>query len=73
RSRPLNQESTAISETILNLWVKYKQAHQKRDGYSSGIARLDRNRFMRLFASAADAEAAKKLDPGDKDAEKDSQ
>ena len=72
RSRPLNQESSEISRIILDLWVKYKDAHQKRDAYSSGIARLDRGRFQRLFGSAADAEAAKKLDPGDKDEKQDS-
>ena len=72
RSRPLNQESTEISRIILGLWVKYKDAHQKRDAYSSGIAKLDRGRFQRLFGSAADAEAAKKLEAEDRDAEKDS-
>jgi hypothetical protein len=72
KSRPLNQESTEISRIILDLWVKYKQAHQNRDAYSSGIAKLDRGRFQRLFGSAANAEAAKKLDPGDRDSDKDS-
>jgi len=72
KSRPLNQEATAISESILGLWMKYKQAHHDRDGYSTGIAKLDRNRFSRLFGSAADAEAAKRLDPEDRDARKDS-
>lgn len=72
KSRPLNQESTEISRITLDLWVKYKQAHQNRDAYSSGIAKLDRGRFQRLFGSAADAEAAKKLDPGDRDSDKDS-
>jgi hypothetical protein len=72
RSRPLNQESTEISRIILDLWVKYKDAHQRRDAYSSGIARLDRGRFQRLFGSAADAEAAKKIDPADRDEKQDS-
>jgi hypothetical protein len=72
KSRPLNQESTEISRITLDLWVKYKQAHQNRDAYSSGIAKLDRGRFQRLFGSAADAEAAKKIDPADRDAEKES-
>lgn len=72
RSRPLNQESTEISRIILGLWVKYKQAHRDRNTYSSGNAKLDRSRFERLFGSAADAETAKKLDPVDRDAEKES-
>jgi hypothetical protein len=72
RSRPLNQESTEISRIILDLWVKYKERHRERNAYSSGTAKLDRARFQRLFGSAADAEAAKKLDPEDRNAEKDS-
>jgi hypothetical protein len=72
RSRPLNQESTEISRIILDLWVKYKQRHRERNAYSSGNAELDRTRFQRLFGSAADAEAAKKLDPDDRDEKKDS-
>lgn len=72
KARPLNDESTQISEIILNLWVKYKDAHKKNDGYSDGKAKLDRKRFTRLFISAANAEAAKKLSSDDRDANKDS-
>jgi len=70
--RPLNTESIKINETILNLWLKYKDNHQKNDGYRTGVARLDRNRFLRLFAAAADAESAKRLDSDDKNSDKDS-
>ncbi len=72
KSRPLNKESTAISESILELWIKYKANHEKNDGYNTGIAKLDRKRFIRLFVSAASAEAAKQLDPSDKDSKQDS-
>jgi hypothetical protein len=72
RARALNEESTQISEIILKLWVKYKDNHKLKDTYSDGNAKLDRNRFIRLFSSAASAEVAKKLDPDDKNAEKDS-
>ncbi len=72
KSRPLNEESTKISESILKLWLKYKENHEKNDGYKSGVAKLDRKRFVRLFVSAASAEAAKNLDPDDKDSDKDS-
>lgn len=72
KARALNDESTQISEITLNLWIKYKNNHQAKDTYSDGIAKLDRNRFGRLFASAASAEQAKKLDGDDKDASKDS-
>jgi hypothetical protein len=67
RARALNSESTQISDIILALWVKYKTNHANNNGYGSGIAKLDRDRFTRLFISAANAETAKKLDAGDKD------
>lgn len=70
--RPLNAESIQINETILKLWLKYKDAHQKTDGYRTGVARLDRDRFLRLFGAAADAEAAKRLDRDDRNVDKDS-
>ena len=72
KARTLNKESTEISEIILNLWLKYKNNHAAKDGYSDGNAKLDRARFTRLFVSAADAEASKKLNPDDKNANKDS-
>lgn len=73
KARPLNEESSQISEIILNLWVKYKNAHKEKDGYLDGKAKLDRKRFTRLFISAANAESAKKLNAEDRDASKDAQ
>jgi len=70
--RALNEESTQISETILKLWLKYKDAHKANDTYSDGTARLDRERFFRLFVAAASAERAKKLTADDKDPTKNS-
>ena len=72
KSRPLNDESTQISESILKLWIKYKNKHKDKATYTTGNAKLDRNRFVRLFISAASAEAAKSLDPDDADTSKDS-
>lgn len=72
QARALNKESTEIATIMLNFWLKYKAAHAKADGYSDGIAKLDRKRFTRLFVAAADAEAAKQLDPDDRDTSKDS-
>lgn len=72
KARPLNDESTQISEIILTLWVKYKSNHAAKDGYPDGIAKLDRARFTRLFIAAANAEAAKKLTAAEKDPEKES-
>ena len=71
-ARALNEESTQISGITLNLWVKYKDGHKAKDTYSDGTAKLDRNRFIRLFAAAASAERAKNLDADDKDASKES-
>lgn len=72
QARPLNQDSTEISEIILSLWIKYKGNHATKNIYSTGNAKLDRNRFNRLFVSAANAEFAKKLGADDKNPDKDS-
>lgn len=72
RARALNKESTEVVAITLKLWVKYKENHKARDTYSDGNAKLDRNRFARLFTAMASAESAKKLDAEDKDAGKDS-
>lgn len=69
-TRPLNKESTRISEIILDLWIKYKDRHKASDTYTSGNAKLDRKRFQHLFVSAANAEAAIKLEIDGKDAAK---
>jgi len=60
-ARPLNDESTKISKSILGLWTKYKEKHKLDDKYSNGNAELDRERFVRLFSSAQSAESAKKM------------
>jgi hypothetical protein len=65
QARPLNDESTRIFEIILNFWVKYKAEHKEEGGYGDGEAKLERNRFSRLFAAAANAELAKKLPASD--------
>jgi len=61
-SRPLNDESTKIADSILQLWMKYKDRHQTSNGYKTGVAKLDRNRFVRMFISAASAESAKQAE-----------
>ncbi|VAW94898.1 hypothetical protein MNBD_GAMMA22-1673 [hydrothermal vent metagenome] len=58
-SKSLNDESTKISKSILGLWLKYKAKHQLENQYSSGNAKLDKDRFVRLFASALNAESSK--------------
>jgi hypothetical protein len=69
QARALNSESTEISRIILKLLTKYKDRHKARNTYTDGNAKLDRNRFTRLFASAASAEEAKRLTTEDKDTE----
>lgn len=70
QARPLNKESTQISETILKFWGRYKDKHKANNGYSTGTANLDRNRFERLFKAAAAAEEAKNLQSSDMDTSK---
>ncbi len=72
QARPLNEESIKISETILDLWRKYKGAHQENNSYKTALASLHRKRFTRLFNAAASAEEAKKLSPDEKDTSKES-
>ena len=62
KSRPLNKESTKISESILKLWVKFKGKHKAKNSYKDGNAKLDRNKFVNIFISAASAELAKNLE-----------
>lgn len=62
KSRPLNQESTKISESILELWVKFKGKHKAKNSYKDGNAKLDRNKFVNIFISAASAELAKNIE-----------
>ena len=52
--------------------TKYKDQHKQRNDYTDGNAKLDRDRFVRVFAGAASAEEAKKLSAADKDPAADS-
>lgn len=72
QARALNFESTEISRIIHKLFDKYKERHKTRNTYTDGNAKLDRGRFVRLFAAAASAEEAKKLSSDDKNADMDS-
>jgi len=63
--RPLNEESTKISETILEKWTKYRDAHKEKDTYKSVLAKLHRERFTKLFTAMSIAEEAKKLTSSD--------
>jgi hypothetical protein len=62
--RSLNEDSVDIAEGILKLWKKYEDRHKDKDAYSTGNAKLDQNRFARMFAYAARAEGAKKPSAG---------
>lgn len=72
QARALNSESTEISQLILKVFIKDKGFHKTKNTYTDGTAKLDRDRLMRMFASAASAEEAKKLSSDDKDPEKES-
>ncbi len=60
QARPLNRDATRIIEIILADWQECRERHKASGRYTSGEAKLDRQRFMRLFSSAAAAESAKK-------------
>jgi hypothetical protein len=57
--RPLNTESAGIARDLLTLWGQKKELHRTRNGYRTGAARLDRDRFADLFKYALRAEKAK--------------
>jgi hypothetical protein len=57
--RPLNEDSAGIARDILALWTQKKERHRTRNGYATGAARLDRDRFVTLFRYALRAERAK--------------
>lgn len=67
KARALNSESTQIAEIILRQFTRARERHKTTDAYGDGVARLDRDRMTRLFASAASAEEAKKLSAEDKE------
>lgn len=58
-ARKYNHESTKISKLTLNLWRKYKTVHKSKNKYSNSKITFDKDRFNRLFASAASAENSK--------------
>lgn len=63
--RDLNEDSTDIAERMLKLWRKYKDRHKEKDAYKTGMAKLDRKRFERMFSYAVRAEGAKKSGTSD--------
>lgn len=60
KARPLNEESSKITNNILGLWLKYKHRHKRKNTYSDGNAKLERKRFSKMFISALSAEEIKK-------------
>ncbi len=63
--RDLNEDSTDIAERMLKLWRRYKDRHKEKDAYKTGMAKLDRKRFERMFSYAVRAEGAKKSGTSD--------
>ena len=60
--RPLNDESNLQAQTILDFWIKYKNAHKEKDTYKDVLIKLHRDRFNRNFAAMAMGEQLKKDD-----------
>ena len=65
KMRPLNEESTKISETILDEFMKYRKKHKEDDIYKTTLISLHRNRLLRLFTAMSVAEQAKKINSED--------
>lgn len=63
--RDLNEDSTDIAERMLKLWRRYKDRHKGKDTYKTGMAKLDRKRFERMFSYSVRAEGAKKSGTSD--------
>lgn len=61
RIRPLNKESTRISEIALQFWIKYKTEHKSDNKISDGIIKLNRKTFSDLFYAMQVAEEAKNI------------
>jgi hypothetical protein len=60
-AKPLNSEVARISRIILDLWVKYKEQHQKNNTYNLHLAPIHRDRFHELFVAFLNAEKAKTI------------
>lgn len=59
--RPLNQNSTRISEITLQLWLKYKTEHKEDNSLPDGMIELNRKTFADLFYAMQVAEKAKEI------------
>ena len=57
--RPLNEESTQMTQNILDLWIKYRNAHKENDGYKDALLNLHRERFYEMFSAMLKAEKVK--------------
>lgn len=61
RIRPLNQQSTRVTEIALQLWTKYKEEHKKDNALSDGLVKLNRKTLADLFYAMRVAEEAKNI------------
>ena len=59
--RPLNKNSTKISEIALQIWQKYKNEHRQYNLISNADITLNRKYFSDLFYAMKVAENAKKV------------
>lgn len=59
--RPLNENSTRISEITVGLWIKYKEEHRADNTISNGIIKLNRKTFSDLLYAMQVAEKAKDI------------
>lgn len=57
--RPLNSESTQMTQNIINLWTKYRDKHKKNNDYKGALITIHRNRFFQMFRAMLTAEKYK--------------
>lgn len=60
KTRPNNEESTTITEHVLQIWLEFKAAHKQNNGYKDSRLDVDWNTIREQFYALAVAEAAKK-------------
>lgn len=57
--RPLNENSTKISELALELWIKYKEEHKADNELSNGLIKLNRLYMRDIFYAMQVSEQGK--------------
>lgn len=63
RIQPMNDDSTNMANTALDLWQKYEARHKQRDAYSDALASDDQKRLDDLLTAMALVQQSLKQTP----------